>query len=52
VRGALKDLAGIDSLVFEESPEPGTVRAVLECSKDRDVRDRVFYALADAKSPT
>jgi ABC-2 type transport system ATP-binding protein len=50
-RGALKDLAGINCISFEEAAEPGTVQVVLDCSKDRDVRDRVFYALADAKAP-
>lgn len=51
VRGALTNLAGVDKITFAEPQEMGTVQVVLDCSKDRDVRDRVFYALADAKTP-
>ncbi|RZS92756.1 ABC transporter ATP-binding protein [Cuneatibacter caecimuris] len=51
LEGVLKQIPGIRSWTTENGNEAGCLRTDLEISEGEDVRDSLFYALAEAKCP-
>ena len=47
----LKDIPGVEALEQTASPEKGMVKVKVTTGENTDVREAVFFALADAKLP-
>lgn len=48
---ALKQVSDVESEVFENGTEENTIHILLNAKKDKDLREQVFFAFAEAKLP-
>ena len=48
---ALKQVSDAESEVFENGTEENTIHILLNAKKDKDLREQVFFAFAEAKLP-
>ncbi|QEN08854.1 ABC transporter ATP-binding protein [Oceanispirochaeta crateris] len=51
IREALEGLNILQDIHMESSREEGVLRVIVEAAKDADIREDVFYALAEQKCP-
>lgn len=51
VEEIIKGISGVERYSFEACPEEGQVRVLLETDKKEDIRERLFYALAEKMLP-
>ena len=51
LRRILPFIAGIAEFSIENAPEKGAVKAVIRTEADEDIREELFYALAENKMP-
>lgn len=50
-REVVARISDVESNVLETGTEENTIRILLNAKKDKDIREEVFYAFADAKLP-
>lgn len=51
LKKVLNDLKGVAEFTVEQAEENGIVDAAIQISESEDIRESLFYALADAKCP-
>lgn len=51
IQSVLESIEGVESVEIEDSEEKGCVDAVIQSNPKKDVREAIFYGLAEAKCP-
>lgn len=51
IKGALRNVSGIRDVIYDRQMEPGTLGLTLYSREGRDLREDVFFALAEARCP-